>query len=131
MYLDATHGDFSFWILRSTQMVIAFLDIFDQSAHAAQPCLVGIAADIDRLDVEGLARRHAAHFDVDVQDQVAHLLHPAQRDALGAERFADIDLAAVASVQLVRRDRKSTRLNSSHSQISYAVFCLKKKKAQP
>src|SRR5205085_3243070 len=30
--------------------------------------------------------------------------------------------------QIVVRDRKSTRLNSSHSQISYAVFCLKKKK---
>src|SRR2546430_9074804 len=29
------------------------------------------------------------------------------------------------------RDRKSTRLNSSHSQISYAVFCLKKKKVIP
>src|SRR2546430_6303000 len=29
---------------------------------------------------------------------------------------------------VVRQDRKSTRLNSSHSQISYAVFCLKKKK---
>src|SRR5256886_8914563 len=29
---------------------------------------------------------------------------------------------------LYSRDRKSTRLNSSHSQISYAVFCLKKKK---
>src|SRR5579859_600173 len=29
---------------------------------------------------------------------------------------------------VVREDRKSTRLNSSHSQISYAVFCLKKKK---
>src|SRR2546427_2060588 len=29
-----------------------------------------------------------------------------------------------------RLDRKSTRLNSSHSQISYAVFCLKKKKTQ-
>src|SRR2546430_17257153 len=28
----------------------------------------------------------------------------------------------------VTQDRKSTRLNSSHSQISYAVFCLKKKK---
>src|SRR2546428_12280338 len=28
------------------------------------------------------------------------------------------------------RDRKSTRLNSSHDQISYAVFCLKKKKKQ-
>src|SRR2546430_11285877 len=29
---------------------------------------------------------------------------------------------------IVAKDRKSTRLNSSHSQISYAVFCLKKKK---
>src|SRR2546427_6752624 len=29
---------------------------------------------------------------------------------------------------LLKQDRKSTRLNSSHSQISYAVFCLKKKK---
>src|SRR2546430_9399251 len=33
-----------------------------------------------------------------------------------------------AVVVLCIRDRKSTRLNSSHSQISYAVFCLKKKK---
>src|SRR2546430_5555445 len=31
---------------------------------------------------------------------------------------------------LLSQDRKSTRLNSSHSQISYAVFCLKKKKIQ-
>src|SRR2546430_5945852 len=31
-------------------------------------------------------------------------------------------------LHLPERDRKSTRLNSSHSQISYAVFCLKKKK---
>src|SRR3989475_9012083 len=30
--------------------------------------------------------------------------------------------------EIVGADRKSTRLNSSHSQISYAVFCLKKKK---
>src|SRR3712207_8003790 len=29
------------------------------------------------------------------------------------------------------KDRKSTRLNSSHANISYAVFCLKKKKLQP
>src|SRR2546427_6047711 len=40
----------------------------------------------------------------------------------------------VKSGELVMRvhpgDRKSTRLNSSHSQISYAVFCLKKKKKQ-
>src|SRR5256886_11236387 len=33
-------------------------------------------------------------------------------------------------ITLIFSDRKSTRLNSSHSQISYAVFCLKKKKKQ-
>src|SRR2546429_7391445 len=36
--------------------------------------------------------------------------------------------ATVAAEQLRQRDRKSTRLNSSHGYISYAVFCLKKKK---
>src|SRR2546430_10022610 len=35
---------------------------------------------------------------------------------------------AVDTARKAIRDRKSTRLNSSHSQISYAVFCLKKKK---
>src|SRR3989475_7010207 len=35
---------------------------------------------------------------------------------------------ALPGTTLVPLDRKSTRLNSSHSQISYAVFCLKKKK---
>src|SRR5688572_31044801 len=35
-----------------------------------------------------------------------------------------------ARSRTTRRDRKSTRLNSSHSQISYAVFCLKKKTNQ-
>src|SRR5437588_8389142 len=34
----------------------------------------------------------------------------------------------VSCGRLVRTDRKSTRLNSSHTVISYAVFCLKKKK---
>src|SRR2546427_1521954 len=37
-------------------------------------------------------------------------------------------VTGIAPRSSVRRDRKSTRLNSSHSQISYAVFCLKKKK---
>src|SRR5690349_22862078 len=34
----------------------------------------------------------------------------------------------LVAVQQLRGDRKSTRLNSSHVEISYAVFCLKKKK---
>src|SRR5688572_31342077 len=37
-------------------------------------------------------------------------------------------LAVLPAAAWVVEDRKSTRLNSSHSQISYAVFCLKKKK---
>src|SRR5688572_32130187 len=36
----------------------------------------------------------------------------------------------LAGCLVIQLDRKSTRLNSSHSQISYAVFCLKKKKNQ-
>src|SRR5438876_8731207 len=44
-----------------------------------------------------------------------------QRDA--------VDVFGVVQVELCRtEDRKSTRLNSSHPSISYAVFCLKKKK---
>src|SRR5688572_32738147 len=46
----------------------------------------------------------------------------------GARRarvLADPDMLRAARAGV--RDRKSTRLNSSHSQISYAVFCLKKK----
>src|SRR2546427_1120852 len=37
----------------------------------------------------------------------------------------------IAGMRELIRDRKSTRLNSSHSQISYAVFCLKKKTNTP
>src|SRR5256885_8636951 len=44
------------------------------------------------------------------------------------ERVPGRNLARGPMEQLQRRDRKSTRLNSSHLVISYAVFCLKKKK---
>src|SRR2546430_11827757 len=40
------------------------------------------------------------------------------------------DTTALRFTNSSNTDRKSTRLNSSHSQISYAVFCLKKKKTQ-
>src|SRR5688572_33279481 len=45
-----------------------------------------------------------------------------------ASCLASRNLPIILSLFLEARDRKSTRLNSSHSQISYAVFCLKKKK---
>src|SRR2546430_8383949 len=47
------------------------------------------------------------------------LVGPRGRCLSGAGRFAELSAHGA--------DRKSTRLNSSHSQISYAVFCLKKK----
>src|SRR3712207_9169992 len=51
------------------------------------------------------------------------LLNPQPR------RVLLVDHAEVGqSVKGVEKDRKSTRLNSSHANISYAVFCLKKKK---
>src|SRR3712207_8825522 len=40
----------------------------------------------------------------------------------------DFRKAAALDEELLAADRKSTRLNSSHANISYAVFCLKKKK---
>src|SRR3712207_7902158 len=39
-----------------------------------------------------------------------------------------LEHVGVAPDEVVLKDRKSTRLNSSHANISYAVFCLKKKK---
>src|SRR3712207_8188159 len=51
--------------------------------------------------------------------------------AAGVEVEQSIDPARVRAheVMEIRGDRKSTRLNSSHANISYAVFCLKKKKS--
>src|SRR2546422_7076412 len=46
--------------------------------------------------------------------------------SLGEEQMRQRRLAVIAMV--AQGDRKSTRLNSSHGYISYAVFCLKKKK---
>src|SRR5258708_21985388 len=54
------------------------------------------------------------------------------RSASGSAAFSCSSLslipAMIASVEADPLDRKSTRLNSSHQIISYAVFCLKKKK---
>src|SRR2546422_1858794 len=62
------------------------------------------------------------------RDAEAHDVHQAVE--LRAEARARLGKARHAPVERVARlsDRKSTRLNSSHGYISYAVFCLKKKK---
>src|SRR2546430_12241136 len=66
-------------------------------------------------------RQRAAARQSDPHDARARPRRPARRDVGGPARAGDGEGAAWL------RDRKSTRLNSSHSQISYAVFCLKKK----
>src|SRR5688572_32659871 len=56
-------------------------------------------------------------------------LHRGRREHAGGDERDVRHAAGDAGAAVVdQRDRKSTRLNSSHSQISYAVFCLKKKK---
>src|SRR5258708_28611763 len=46
-------------------------------------------------------------------------------------RWGEISRTAVVRLSMPHVDRKSTRLNSSHQIISYAVFCLKKKRIAP
>src|SRR2546428_9616648 len=58
----------------------------------------------------------------------AELIPHAGDHLRGDERVSAEIEKAVQVISRVREDRKSTRLNSSHDQISYAVFCLKKKK---
>src|SRR5215204_7419055 len=56
-------------------------------------------------------------------------LFRSRRDAQRrGDRPPDAEAAGVRRLRRRGRDRKSTRLNSSHTVISYAVFCLKKKK---
>src|SRR3712207_8347798 len=79
------------------------------------------AAEVDAVEVEleDLALGEAL-LEREREDRLAHL-------AAVVLRRGEEDVAR----ELLRdRDRKSTRLNSSHANISYAVFCLKKKKTE-
>src|SRR5258707_3705255 len=79
----------------------ATTEIYTLSLHDALPICQVVAQDV------------AGH-----RDGVQAAGHALQRVAHGADLRQDVDFQA---------DRKSTRLNSSHANISYAVFCLKKK----
>src|SRR5690349_22333635 len=60
----------------------------------------------------------------------SHFLRMEIRDRHEHQRLGVVDVLETAAARTLkqREDRKSTRLNSSHVEISYAVFCLKKKK---
>src|SRR5438132_6776046 len=62
-----------------------------------------------------------------------HLEDPGVRNVLARRQGALVEMHVPREheIDVGRLDRKSTRLNSSHTVISYAVFCLKKKTATP
>src|SRR5256885_8120044 len=74
-----------------------------------------------RLRVDDIA--NAAHRAYEARPDLA-----AQVGDMDLQRIAAVGAAARDDFLLDAADRKSTRLNSSHLVISYAVFCLKKKK---
>src|SRR2546427_4607804 len=80
----------------------------------------------------GVVARRGAHVDESDDTDPQAELESADGGAAGIpqadEPVVHEDDACAAEEGCQAGDRKSTRLNSSHSQISYAVFCLKKKK---
>src|SRR2546430_909188 len=103
-----------------------------ESAHQLGTPLMSLTGWIAYLrDNPGTtAAELASHLQADAErlERVAkrfeRIGRPARREPIGLGAVAE----RVVSYFRPRLDRKSTRLNSSHSQISYAVFCFKKKK---
>src|SRR5207245_8630530 len=98
------------------------------SSHLATPDLHSFptrrSSDLDgraRVLADGLAE----HLDHQVGEAVDDLRLVAE--VLGRVHHAEHLDDALDLVEAAEIDRKSTRLNSSHGSISYAVFCLKKK----
>src|SRR5690348_17887810 len=91
----------------------------------AMPTLVLLRHGQSQWNMEN---RFTGWADVDLSDLGRQEAREAG-ELLKREGF-DFDHAHTSVLKRAVRDRKSTRLNSSHPSISYAVFCLKKKKKQ-
>src|SRR5690242_21328776 len=76
--------------------------------------LLGLALELRLADEERQQHRRVLH-------------HVLGRDLRGAAIADQLAVGFEAAAERAQIDRKSTRLNSSHMSISYAVFCLKKK----
>src|SRR3712207_8423386 len=78
-----------------------------------------------RSDVSGL--RTVLNEREDAEEEVVHRPEVAKATETDTDDDKEDDDQSLTGPE----DRKSTRLNSSHANISYAVFCLKKKKNKP
>src|SRR5690242_21322402 len=96
--------------------------IYTLSLHDALPISLQ-AHDMVLLQLE-LDRVLDRHDPLVGRDERRQDVEQSRLPGAGAARDDDVEAGLDARVQ----DRKSTRLNSSHMSISYAVFCLKKKK---
>src|SRR5688572_31152393 len=90
----------------------ATTDIYTLSLHDALPILVEVELRALVLHLDQAPERGVEAGRLAAAEELEHAL-----EGVGIAETVDAG----------DRDRKSTRLNSSHSQISYAVFCLKKK----
>src|SRR5436309_4442071 len=91
-------------------------DVYPLSLHDALPIYVlgGAPADTRLVWAESIP--------------AAPTLRPREIEAFRKAQLERARMALLEKAQPYLGDRKSTRLNSSHVKISYAVFCLKKKK---
>src|SRR5256884_6694401 len=88
--------------------------------------MIGIGGALTDAAAETFAKLPAAR-----QDDVIAAYYGSERGigyTLGRTNINSCDFSSESYTYVTEGDRKSTRLNSSHGYISYAVFCLKKKK---
>src|SRR5207253_11449636 len=96
--------------------------IYTLSLHDALPiCLFGCGLQM-------LSQGHPVGL-LGVLSREARVVGQRRREGLFL-RVRSCSCASISFRLIPKRDRKSTRLNSSHVAISYAVFCLKKKKKE-
>src|SRR5439155_25718986 len=106
---------FFFYIIRRPPQstLFPYTTLFRSRRFVAQTCLEhrhdGLPAFDGQVETIQGRREHFGGGRLEIEEQV--------------ERLGEIQIGEV-----MEQDRKSTRLNSSHVAISYAVFCLKKKK---
>ena len=80
-----------------SKIALVFLDhAFDDIGDAASPRFVRIAAQVDRFVQQYGAGFRIFNLNVDIDNQIAHLLDPANQDPIGLQRASYVKLATIA-----------------------------------
>src|SRR5699024_11901843 len=123
------YDDFIMPLSQSQRPVIEVkANLFKGLAHPVRIRILELLAASPEVNVAGLQSEvglDASHLSQHLSVLRRHHLVASERR--GSHVFYRLADARIAELLAVARDRKSTRLNSSHVSISYAVFCLEKK----